>query len=168
MGQLRAVFARNKKTLAVLGAVAVAGIAFIARSRGKVTSPAAGTATASTTYSNGSGSSSPTPYATTSTYDSTASDVYNSLQPQIEQLGQMLASTPVPDTSTSTSSVPDGFYQAAGDQAIFQAKNGVLDFLTHDEAVALGSPNPTVVTKRDPIWNAPLANPGKTIPWVGK
>ncbi|MBN9375100.1 MAG: hypothetical protein J0I40_06865, partial [Cellulomonas sp.] len=122
---LRAGFARNKKTLAILGAVAVAGFALLMRNRAKTTAAAAAPATS---YSNGAGATSSTPYATTSTstYDSTASDVYNSLQPQIEQLQQMLSSTPVPNTSASPS-VPDGFYQAAGDQAIFQAKNGVLD-----------------------------------------
>jgi len=94
----RALFERNKRTAAILGAVAVGGFALVARRRAAMGS----TSTSSTGTSSG-------PAATTSTYsasgqpavyDSTGTDVYNALQPQIEQLQQLARQIPVAGSTT--------------------------------------------------------------------
>jgi len=81
---LRAGFEKNKKPLAIAGAAGVAGLALV-KSRGakKDETPAAGASIASTGGQTAS--------ATGAAYDSSASDVYNAMQPQLEAFGQQLA-----------------------------------------------------------------------------
>ncbi len=106
LANLRGAFARNKTALAVLGAVAVAGLALVARKRGG----AAGTGAdvAATTGSSGSRLPS-SPYGASSQsyalapYDSSASDVYNVLQPQIEALQNRI---PINGSLTEPSPAP--------------------------------------------------------------
>jgi hypothetical protein len=102
---VRAGFEKNKKPLAILGAVAVAGLAVVARRK---------SAMGSATSTGSTSTSSTTPAAATrygastqqGAYDSTGSDVYNALQPQIEQLQQLARQIPVagatPATATPT------------------------------------------------------------------
>ena len=156
-GTLRGAFTRNKTLFGVLGAVAVVGLALLTRKR---STSASGTATTSGTTPATSTITAGTAYQP---YDSSSADLYNAIQPQIEALQRLAQTTPAP---TSTPSVPDGYYQAAGDAAIWKVANGKLDFLTQPEAVALGYPTPTIVSKDDPMWTMPVADPGKTVPWA--
>lgn len=80
--QLRAFIARNKVTIGVLGAGAVALLAL--RSRSNATSSTG--LTDAPTYSGTVGYSSGSQTSGATGYDSTASDVYNAIQPQIEEL----------------------------------------------------------------------------------
>ena len=89
---MRAGFNKNKKPLAVLGAVAVAGLAVVARRRSAMGTASSTTSTSSTTAGATTGYGATTQQAA---YDSTGSDVYNALQPQIEQLQQLARQIPV-------------------------------------------------------------------------
>lgn len=95
---LRAAATKNKGALAVLGAAAVAAIAWRARAGNPATAPAgeAGPVASAPFYSVGAQTG-----ATTGGYDSGGSDVYNALQPQIEALSNLIdrqqqQTTPVP------------------------------------------------------------------------
>ena len=155
--KLRGAFTRNKTLLGVIGAVAVVGLALVTR---KKTAAASGAASPA---GSAAGTSTITAGSAYQPYDSSSADLYNAIQPQIEALQRLAQTTPTP---TAPPSVPDGYYQAAGDAAIWKLSNGKLDFLTQPEAVALGYPNPTVVSKDDPMWTLPVADPGKTVPWA--
>ncbi|MBN9327809.1 MAG: hypothetical protein BGO38_07900 [Cellulomonas sp. 73-145] len=105
LASLRAGLTKNKTPLMALGAVAVAGLAWRARSQAKTPG------SSGTTYSTGAGSTSPTPYSYAPTsggtsYDSTASDVYNAIQPELEQLQRLYSSVPVPGTPTTPAPSP--------------------------------------------------------------
>lgn len=148
-------FERYKKPALVVAAVAVAGIAALS-ARGKGT-------TAGPTYTGANQTAGSTGYtaAPGSAYDSTASDVYNAIQPQIEALQrawearQSEAPTPVPGPAPAPSSYEDGYYRRAGSQALFRWFNGVLDFITNPEYLALGTPKHTDLPQDDPLWNSP-------------
>lgn len=95
LGKLRAAISKNRVALGALGALAVGALAWRARSSGQ-SEPAVS--------AGGRASSTPAFYSTggqtsgASGYDSTASDVYNAIQPQLEELGRMLeeARNPAP------------------------------------------------------------------------
>lgn len=80
LARLRGGLTKNKAGLAVLGAAAVAALAWQARSS-KASEPA-DSAGDSTLSSGGQLGTAP--------YDSTSSDVYNAIQPELEQIGQLL------------------------------------------------------------------------------
>lgn len=102
---LRAGFNKNKKPLAILGAVGVAGLAVVARRRSAMgsTGSTVPTSTSSTTPAATARYGASTQQA----YDSTGSDVYNALQPQIEQLQQLARQIPVPGTTPATAAPAD-------------------------------------------------------------
>ena len=103
---MRAGFNKNKKPLAVLGAVAVAGLAVVARRRSAMGTASSTTSTSSTTAGATTGYGATTQQAA---YDSTGSDVYNALQPQIEQLQQLARQIPVAGvTPTATAPADPG------------------------------------------------------------
>lgn len=93
LGGLRNTIGRNKGLLGVAGAAVVAALAW--RSRSAKASAAPGTSTGLASYGAGYQTSAATGY------DSTASDVYNAIQPQIENLQriweeQQAATPPTP------------------------------------------------------------------------
>ena len=90
-GKLRAGFTRNKTLLGVLGAVAVVGLALVARRKN-----AAGTDGASTSTP---GTSTITAGSAYQPYDSSSADLYNAIQPQLEQLQQLARQMPAAATS---------------------------------------------------------------------
>lgn len=84
LGGLGATIGRNKAVLGVAGAAVVAALAWRSRSAKASTSAAPGASTGMASYGAGYQTSAATGY------DSTASDVYNAIQPQIEQTQEML------------------------------------------------------------------------------
>lgn len=96
MAKLRAAFTRNKVTLGVLGAAAVAGLALVARQR------KAGDVAADPAASDAGGAGSAAQVAGYAAYDSTDSDVYNLIQPQLEELRRIATSIPVPTDPIDT------------------------------------------------------------------
>lgn len=151
---LRAALMKNKTALGVAGAVLVGALALRARSKtgtsSAVAAPATTTAGVSATpsyYTAGNGAA--------TGYDSTASDVYSAIQPQIEQLntvvGSLAKTVPVPSTS------PQGFYRAAGSQAVYQANaDGTRTWLDRGQYDALGDPQVQDIARNDPIFSRPL------------
>lgn len=93
-----AFIAAHKISLGVGGAALVAGVAYL-RSRSTSSSSSASTPTAST-YSSGQQT------AASTGYDSTSSDVYNALQPQLEAVGDQLSSLRDLFSTASTTPVP--------------------------------------------------------------
>lgn len=79
----RAWLEQNKKTVAVVGAVGVGGLALAKRGGGGADVTTTGEEAAA-----GAGAAYGLSYAGGAAYDSTGSDVYNALQPQLESLGQ--------------------------------------------------------------------------------
>jgi hypothetical protein len=159
---LRASFARNKMPFALAGVALVGVLAWRARTAKTTTGTAAplaaGTSALPATTSAGY----------TGTYSSTGTDLYSAIQPQLEAIGQTQAQLKAQMGQTQTPPIPvpgrpDGFYQAAGNAAIFQYRNGNLDFLNQNEYNALGAPTPTIVTSRDPLWQAPVLG-GHSVP----
>ncbi len=167
LSRLRAAFTKNRVAIGALGAAAVGALAWRARSEKS-------TATAQTTsdaQAAPAGSSALPSYYTGGAYDSTASDIYNAIQPQLEELRDLWGQIPVPGTPTTPTTSPyaNGYYQAPGDSAIFKYDDGNLDFLTFGEYQALGAPAYAQVSKDDPFWSqAKLLDAGKTLPWVTK
>lgn len=111
LATLKASLLRNKTGLAVAGAAIVAALALRARAKSSTSASSSSTGT----IANPSGAS-PTPsYYTAGNagatgFDSSASDVYNALQPQIEQVNASIAdlknTIPVPSTVTTTPAAP--------------------------------------------------------------
>lgn len=100
--RLKALFAKNKVILAVAGAAAVGLFAWVNRGEASASS--------SDTSSYSSGAQAGT--ATGGVYDSSSSDVYNALQPQLETIGDRLdafqtwLATNGKPTTTTTTPVP--------------------------------------------------------------
>lgn len=183
LATVRTALTRNKRGLMIAGAAAVGTLALLARKKAGGDTPTAGAAASGSSTSPTSGSTSAGGYTTYPPYDSSGSDVYGAIQPQLEELrdmfgqiptavgeavaGALPAPAPVPTPTTATApSFADGFYRAAGNDAVFQASNGALDFLTYDEYLKLGAPQFSDVSKDDPRWAAPVRDPGMTIPWA--
>jgi len=102
--RLRGALTKNKTALAALGVVAVAGLAWRARSESTTAPTSSTTTTTDNSYSAGGQLEGATGGA--GYYDSTASDVYNALQPQLESVGaavadlrELFTTIPVPDPS---------------------------------------------------------------------
>lgn len=133
LDQLRAGIERNKKGLAVAGVAGVAGLALMKRSKGG--QPAAAGEDGPTSGSQYGLAPMPT---TGAAYDSTSSDIYNAIQPQLESLGQMLSKAqekpPIPV------SAPPQFVRVAGrpDLTFYQDAGGKLDWLDRAELAAYG------------------------------
>jgi hypothetical protein len=152
---LRAGFEKNKKPLAIFGAVSVAGLAVVARRRS-----AMGTATSTASTS----TSSTTPAAaakygatTQQAYDSTGSDVYNALQPQIEQLQQLARQIPVAGATGTPAATPTSFARKPGTQAVYGVlPDGTRQWETASQWAGLGAPGFLDVQATDPLWSAPV------------
>lgn len=92
-------FEQNKKTVAVAGAVVVGGFGLMKARKGK-----AGGETPPARTVGDMGPAGAAGFAQSAPYDSSSSDVYNQLQPQIERLQQRLESpipVPVPPAASS-------------------------------------------------------------------
>ena len=87
LGKVKTALTRNKTGLMVLGAGAVAGLALVARNR----------AAGEPDTEERAGAGSAVQAGALAPYDSTASDVYNAIQPQIEELRDLFLGVPVAD-----------------------------------------------------------------------
>ena len=167
MTDLPALFQQHKKELAVAGAALVGGLALMKRHQaGGDATPAA--AAAGSTTSRGavvpSGSSGQV------VYDSSASDIYNSMAPLIQQLASSLDrqnttdpdnTIPVPVAAPAPAAprVNSGFYAIAGDPtgqgAVYQfnADTQTRDWLSGDEWHAMGSPLTGYLAINDAAWS---------------
>ena len=83
LDQLKATIEANKKGIAIAGAAGVGGLALLNRKK----KANAGTDAAGAGY----GLTNQPSTGAAGAYDSTSSDVYNAIQPQLESLGQLLA-----------------------------------------------------------------------------
>jgi hypothetical protein len=149
---VRAGFEKNKKPLAILGALVVAGLAVIARRKsamGSTTSSGSSSATPAT--SSGYTAATIQPAA----YDSTGTDVYNALQPQIEQLQQLARQIPVAGAGTASSGVQE-YVRKTGDTRVYAAmSDGSLKTIDHADWAAAGSPSYADLPTSDPVWSRP-------------
>ena len=152
--QINAWFDKNKKPALAVGAVVAGGLGLMTARR-KASQPDGETPPASLASAGSPGAigarmTGTVPVAGYAAYDSSASDGYNALQPQIERLGQMIQqqNTPIPV------SVAPGFYGRAGGTGIYQVdERGNRDWLGMDEYVALGAPqNVTKVARDSSFW----------------
>ncbi|MDO8107149.1 hypothetical protein Q6348_08060 [Isoptericola sp. b441] len=171
LAQLKASLARNKKPLAIAGAVGVAGLAWATSRRKSGGATSSGTSSA-VSYPSGSAPS-PSYYTPGSagTYDSTGTDVYNALQPQLQDIRDQLNQLNNPDPSTIPTPVPadpgtsvppgetmtpvsQGYYRRAGTTAVYEAfNNGTMKWLDRAAYLAAGKPKYTDVNATDPLWN---------------
>lgn len=127
----------NKKTLAIAGAAGVAGLALFKKKKTAGTPTAATSAQPVAASSAGSLAS----YGGAAAYDSTGSDVYNSLQPVLQSIQSDLAAQrspdeviPLPAAATQFSPSYTGTYVQYGKDGIFeQERDGSLYGLTSNE-----------------------------------
>lgn len=103
LGKLRTLFTKNRVALGALGAAAVAALAWKARTD---KAGAAGDAPASDVSQPAGTSKTPAYYTGTGAYDSTATDIYNAIQPQLEELRELAGKIPVPGTPTTPVEAP--------------------------------------------------------------
>jgi hypothetical protein len=157
---LGAWFEQNKP-LALGGAAAVVVVlALVSRSRGGGEADTTAGATVSPGDSFSAGGQ-----VAGGAYDSTASDLYSSLSPELSSISASLEK--LNGTGTPATPVPaapkvkraDGIYKIAGDDSnkLFKVSNGTIDYISHDEYYAMGNTNKTVrnyVSKDDPMWNS--------------
>ena len=154
---LKAGLTRNKVALGVLGAAAVAALAWRARSESG-TSTSSTTGSTSATTGTAGVSTTPSYYtAGSSSYDSTASDVYNAIQPQLEELSNLVDKYGLSSsTSTTPAEAPtvQGYYRKSGTQAVYEAlSDGTRKWLDLAAYDAAGRPGFTDVAATDPLWN---------------
>jgi len=102
LGQLRGTIGRNKAVLGVAGAAIVAALAWRSRSA-KASAAAPGASTGLASYGAGYQTSAATGY------DSTASDVYNAIQPQVENMQRAFEEwqAATPPTPVPADPIPD-------------------------------------------------------------
>ena len=94
--KLKALFTKNRVALGALGVAAVAALAWRAR-----TSTGGDAGTASDVYQPAGTATNPSYYTATGAYDSTATDIYNAIQPQLEELREIADRIPVPGKETT-------------------------------------------------------------------
>jgi hypothetical protein len=185
LARLRGSLTKNKMALGLLGAAAVAALAWRARSSSSTGAASTGATAASTTFPAGS-SATPSYYtAGGSAYDSTASDIYNAIQPQLESVGsavdkltELYRSIPVPGTPTTPAEAPivsdpfpisaprpsvdptlQGVYARTGTQALYAAmSDGTRNYLDSAGWDAIGQPKPTYLAADNPLWSRTLTN----------
>ena len=149
LGQLTATIEKNKKPLAVAGAVGVAGLALMKRQQAGGDVGTGTTGKASTTAAG----SLATPNGQV-VYSSEASDVYNAIQPQLETIGtainQLLNTKSTPDptatipvpappkpTTATSPTYESGFFRVAGSNLTYaQDAKGNLDWISKAEGDA--------------------------------
>lgn len=152
LARLRAAITKHKWPLAALGAVAVAGLAWQARSSsgsgdggqdGEGVAVAAWTAPRATSPAGG--------YTAGGAYDSTASDIYGALQPQLEAVQRLLEGGR--DTASAVPAQVQGYVRKAGTNPVYEAlSDGTLRWVDKVEFLALGQPRVTDIGATDPIW----------------
>lgn len=164
LDKLRGVFARNRVALGALGVLAVGALAWRARNDGATASSSAagdvaqpaGTSTAPSYYTGAGGTA----------YDSTSSDVYNAIQPQLEALQALYDRLPIPGTATEPAPAPtpapttapapsvQGYYRRAGSDKVYEARSdGTLDWIDSAEWDSAGQPKPVDLAPTDSLWN---------------
>lgn len=152
---LKASVLANKVPLGVGGAALVAVLAWRTKIIGAKTAAAADATP--TGYAVAGVSSSP--YASsgyTAPNDSTGSDVYNAIQPQLEALKQLMTPTASPIPVPAVPQHAAGYYRPAGETGIFRYDEaGQLDWLNGPQYAALGSPAYTDVSPDDAMWKSP-------------
>ncbi|MCL1872163.1 MAG: hypothetical protein FWF90_17375 [Promicromonosporaceae bacterium] len=132
--KLQAAFTKHKGPVLACAAAVVLFLAWRARkgAGGDTTSSTTSLSTTSTPVTGGGGATPAYYTAGTGAYDSTSSDVYNALQPQIEYLQQLASQIPVNDptagsSSTSSSSPIDkGRALSAADQLVRGSASGTI------------------------------------------
>lgn len=162
LAALKAGLQRNKVPLGVGGVAVVGGLAYMQNRRGGSGAPADGSGTVGTISAPSPGGASIAGYA--GPYDSSSSDTYNALQPQLENVGSAVDElrklweadkSPIP-VALAPSQQP-GYYNRAGTAAIYRLDDaGNIDHLQFDEWAALGKPGATAVARDDLLWTQPL------------
>ena len=175
--ELKAAFERNKTTLGVAGAAVVGGLALL-----QARKSSGGAAAGGDTSMSAGGDSVLSAPAAGYAYDSSNSDAYNALQPQIERLERLFegidekTKAPIPVATppkpaapkpaapkpaapkSPLASVKNGFYKIAGNRYnIYQVSNGRLDYLTRAEfdSITRGKKvSVTSVAKDNPMWQS--------------
>lgn len=94
LATVRTALTRNKRGLMIAGAAAVGALALLARKKAGGDTPVAGAAASGSSTSPTSGSTSAGGYTTYAPYDSSGSDVYGAIQPQLEELRDMFGQIP--------------------------------------------------------------------------
>jgi len=155
LAKLRAAVVKNKAAFGVLGAVAVAGLAWRARTTsggGSDTSAPAAAGRTSTLpgyYSTGGQSGAATGY------DSTASDVYNAIQPQLEELTRLWESAKTPTPVPAAPEVQT-YVRKTGTERVYAAmSDGTLKTIDRADWLAAGSPQWEDLAATDPVWTRP-------------
>lgn len=157
---LKAALTKNKIPLGIGGAVVVGALALRAKSKASSAAPAAGTLMTSGTTPISAYSSGSQTYAS-SPYSSTAADVVNALQPQIEQILNQQTKPPIPVPAPPAPATPvtsQGFFRRAGSAAVYQAQsNGTLNWLDAASYAGAGKPKYTDLAPTDPLWSRPVS-----------
>ncbi len=144
---LGALFAQHKRTLAFIGAAAVGGLALM-QARGRDSSAGDASGVVMPHIDRASTNGGPTaawPIAGGfAPYDSTSSDLYNALQPQIEYLQRLSekqaeqAGGAIPVASASPAAgIKAGFYKMAGTPNVYRIADGKIDYLTPQQLKAM-------------------------------
>lgn len=148
--QLKTTIARNKVPLGAAGAGVVVLLALRARNKGAGPSQGvdvAGTRPGSTGYSAG---------YQAGPYDSSAADLYNAIQPEIEALRRRIEGQDAQTPPTPIPEQPTGYYRRAGSNSIYRFIEGKLDWIDAPEYTALGAPSFTTLPVDDTLWTSPL------------
>lgn len=144
-GNSAAAWFEKNKTVALGGGVAVVVVlALVSRSRSGEAATGTGGAAAPASQSLSAGGQ-----VAGGVYDSTASDLYSALSPELSSISQSLEklngsgtpATPVPAAPKPlTRTFADGFYRVAGEDTIYRVGAGGTqrDWLAYNEATALG------------------------------
>ena len=128
LARVRETLTKNKVALGVLGAAAVAALAWRARSStssgSATTTTPAGVSPTPAYYSTGAQTGSATGY------DSTASDVYNAIQPQLEDLRDLIgkAQSPIPVPIVDDEPAPPPEPTAQPTPVADQRRSGIVGF----------------------------------------
>lgn len=151
---IKAWLAKNKLAAGAAGVVIVGALALRSRATsagvGSAT-PAASVAGLTPSYSSGAQLSPATGY------NSTASDVYNAIQPQLESLQSLMNQQPSPIPVPAAAPTSQGFYRRKGTAAVYQAmSDGTLRWLDSAAYGAAGKPSFTDLAATDPVFNRTL------------
>jgi hypothetical protein len=154
-GQLRASIEQNKKGLAIAGAAGVAGLALLNKNRGGSAPAGEGAPASGGRYGL---SSTPLP-ASGGVYDSSSSDVYNAIQPQLEELGRLMTEAKSPIPVPAPPKWGPGLYQIADNTTVYAVDEaGNRDWLNVGEFAAMQDrlgrrPDTTLVPVDSSFWN---------------
>jgi len=143
---------QNKTTLAVVGAAGAVGFGLMSKGkRPEEPAPNGGAA-----VSAGSAVGSPVPVGGYAAYDSTGSDLYNAIQPQLEGLGGLLGQLQQQQKGAPTPLFTAGFVKDTGTGRVYQLdETGNVDWLGPGELRQIAGDNPNVraIAKDSPFWS---------------